>query len=588
MTTGEGPAWEQHPTPNSGSFSAGVRYGDNGQWQDEWLVTPALNTVGLSIVTLEFAESEVYWANYGLYHDIMVSTTVPDDPAAFTSVLAMTPSNHTIDSWSLVNVDLSAYAGLENVYVAFRYRGDWADDWFVDDVHVFEPFQHDVELSELSPSYDIIAVGSTITPQIVVKNVGQNTETFDVNLVLTHNEMVVYDEFLTVTDLEVGASLALDFSTFITLVGNYVLTGTTLLDGDMDPDNDTGAGLVVVWSQERTPMGILYTEWGCGPCVSANVALDEFYPNQGNDASLLRVHVWWPAGTDPMFLDNESQCRYLHGMAPVNVNGVPWLFMDNSTDTYALEFENWLEGVELGYSLSAATPSPLNIDVVYNAESGEAQVILDVIDNLVAGTDFRLFVAITEDGVALEGPNGEPIHNQVFRWLFPGEEGLAINTETGVDVYDVPVTLNPDWNFENLRALAWVQEYPGGPIINSATAFLTEGTVGIDDDYSNDDQVEETDVPTLVTGVVGATPNPFNPMTTVKFSVKYAQHVTLAVYNMNGQKVATLVNGTFPAGEHPVQWNGTDDSGRSVSSGTYLVHMKTVDHVSASKIMLVR
>ena len=72
------------------------------------------------------------------------------------------------------------------------------------------------------------------------------------------------------------------------------------------------------------------------------------------------------------------------------------------------------------------------------------------------------------------------------------------------------------------------------------------------------DEVEDNNTPALVTMVKGAHPNPFNPMTTVKFSVARTQHVTLAVYNMSGQRVATLVDGTYEAGEHPVQWNGTD------------------------------
>ena len=223
----------------------------------------------------------------------------------------------------------------------------------------------------------------------------------------------------------------------------------------------------------------------------------------------------------------------------------------------------------------------------YNPDSGNAEVFVDVLNAVPPGSDYRLFVAVTEDGLELLGPNGEPVHNQAFRWLYPGVEGMPISTDLGMGVYDVPLTLDETWVFENLRAVAWVQEYPGGPVMNCGTIFLTEGVVSIDDDFVND-EVEDNNTPALVTAVKGAHPNPFNPMTTVKFSVARTQHVTLAVYNMSGQRVATLVDGTYEAGEHPVQWNGTDSSGRGVSSGTYLVHMQSEDGVSASKIMLVR
>ena len=589
ITTGNDFTWQQSTSQaNSGDASAVLAYGAPGAWQDEWLVTPALDATGLATLTLEFAEAEDYWSGYGLEHNIMVSTTVPDDPGAFTDVFSMTPGTHSITNWSNVTVDLSAYAGMNNIYVAFRYQGDWADNWFIDDVRIFEPYEHDVALSSLTPTNEIVMPGVAFMPQIVVDNVGQNTETFDVNLQVTNNGLVISDETFTVMDLAVGGSATVDFSSFTTMVGNYVLTGTVLLAGDMDPGNDTGAGMVVCWSEERTPLCLLYTEWGCGPCVSANQALDSWYPTQGNDAALMRVHVWWPAGTDPMYHANPDQIQYLHGMTPTTVSGVPTPYMDNHIDAWDLGISDWATDIPMVFDTAAAVPSPLGVELGYNQEMGNVEVFVNMVNDLMPNGDYRLFVGITEDGVENLGPNGEPVHNQCFRWLFPGDQGMPISIASGVNVYQVPVNLDPNWVFENLRATAWVQEYPGGLILNAGTVFLTEGVVSIDDDYVNDEEVEETDTPSLVTRVTGAHPNPFNPMTTVKFSVARTQHVTLAVYNMSGQRVATLADGTYDAGEHPVQWNGTDVSGRGVSSGTYIVHMQSEDGVSASKIMLVR
>ena len=110
------------------------------------------------------------------------------------------------------------------------------------------------------------------------------------------------------------------------------------------------------------------------------------------------------------------------------------------------------------------------------------------------------------------------------------------------------------------------------------------GTVGIDGDID----VDENDVPVLMTGVSGVHPNPFNPMTTIDFSVAYPQYINLAVYNVMGQRVSTLIDGFTVAGSYPVQWNGTDSSGRGVSSGTYFVRMSSEEGIYTSKIMLVR
>lgn len=64
-------------------------------------------------------------------------------------------------------------------------------------------------------------------------------------------------------------------------------------------------------------------------------------------------------------------------------------------------------------------------------------------------------------------------------------------------------------------------------------------------------------------------PNPFNPETTISFSVPVSGPTTLKVYNLKGQVIRTLVNDAREAGRHSVVWNGKDDNGNSVSSGMY-------------------
>jgi hypothetical protein len=78
-------------------------------------------------------------------------------------------------------------------------------------------------------------------------------------------------------------------------------------------------------------------------------------------------------------------------------------------------------------------------------------------------------------------------------------------------------------------------------------------------------------------------PNPFNPSTTIPFTIPGPGLVDLSVYSITGQKVATLVSGYRSAGAHSVVWNGRDDSGRAVSSGVYLSRLE-----SGGKVMVVR
>ncbi|MBC8415875.1 MAG: T9SS type A sorting domain-containing protein, partial [Candidatus Cloacimonetes bacterium] len=64
-------------------------------------------------------------------------------------------------------------------------------------------------------------------------------------------------------------------------------------------------------------------------------------------------------------------------------------------------------------------------------------------------------------------------------------------------------------------------------------------------------------------------PNPFNPTTTISFSIPEESKVDLSVYNIKGQKVKSLVKESFESGNHSVIWDGNDDTGKPVSSGVY-------------------
>ena len=80
-------------------------------------------------------------------------------------------------------------------------------------------------------------------------------------------------------------------------------------------------------------------------------------------------------------------------------------------------------------------------------------------------------------------------------------------------------------------------------------------------------------------------PNPFNPSTTIRFSLPEAHHTRLTIYNLLGQEVYELVNRAMPAGQHEFTWNGTNRSGQKVVSGIYLYRLES-GTVSLTRKML--
>ncbi len=83
-------------------------------------------------------------------------------------------------------------------------------------------------------------------------------------------------------------------------------------------------------------------------------------------------------------------------------------------------------------------------------------------------------------------------------------------------------------------------------------------------------------------------PNPFNPSTNISFSIPTNARVQIDIFNVAGQRVRTLVDRSFDAGEHTVQWDATDASGKSVAGGMYFYRLTSGEFVQSRKMMLLK
>ena len=83
-------------------------------------------------------------------------------------------------------------------------------------------------------------------------------------------------------------------------------------------------------------------------------------------------------------------------------------------------------------------------------------------------------------------------------------------------------------------------------------------------------------------------PNPFNPSTKISYTLVVAGATELSVYNINGQKVCTLVNEKQSAGTHEVIWNGQDEHGNRASSGLYFYRLRAGGECITKKMILMK
>jgi hypothetical protein len=126
----------------------------------------------------------------------------------------------------------------------------------------------------------------------------------------------------------------------------------------------------------------------------------------------------------------------------------------------------------------------------------------------------------------------------------------------------------------NLRRMNLRQMIPAGivPLTTPNIMFKQEERVIIPSDYNLSQNY----------------PNPFNPITEISFSLPGACDVTLEIFNISGQKVASLVNGRLDAGNHMIQWDSRENGGASVASGIYLYRLKAGEFTDIKKMMLIK
>ncbi|MHB9027807.1 MAG: two-component regulator propeller domain-containing protein [Candidatus Latescibacterota bacterium] len=114
---------------------------------------------------------------------------------------------------------------------------------------------------------------------------------------------------------------------------------------------------------------------------------------------------------------------------------------------------------------------------------------------------------------------------------------------------------------------------------NGVTKWIPEGII---------DRVNEPAQLPVEATVRGVYPNPFNPSTTIEFTLRKTGYVTLSIYNLAGQKIHDLKSGMMNAGTLWVVWDGKNKNGRPVSSGVYFAQLRSGNTVVNRKMTLAK
>ncbi|MDO9577653.1 MAG: lectin like domain-containing protein [Candidatus Cloacimonadales bacterium] len=170
-------------------------------------------------------------------------------------------------------------------------------------------------------------------------------------------------------------------------------------------------------------------------------------------------------------------------------------------------------------TIELTLPAPQNL--VANPQNPNVSLIWD---NVESSRDFLEYV-VYRDNVEI-GTTGSHFY-------------VDLNLPAGVYEYYVTAKYSGDYQSEPSNSVS-VELTEAGGILPNATEFT------------------------------GIYPNPFNPTTTLSYSLNESGHVLLEIFNLKGQKITTLVDKVQDAGNHAVIWNGTDKNGNIAASGIYI------------------
>lgn len=190
------------------------------------------------------------------------------------------------------------------------------------------------------------------------------------------------------------------------------------------------------------------------------------------------------------------------------------------------------------------------------------------------------------------GSWNDDVDNQ---WVPPGEEStieIFYQWQTAVDIDDVwydienaidqTYLVSPVYHANYIRCQVTAQDNGIGFTGDSISIAFSNAEYVTLPNSNQEDEVSP------VTRLLAACPNPFNPETKLQFILAGDSDVEVAVYNLKGQKIHTLIDQYLPTGQYSINWMGTDQYGRECPSGLYFAVMKAGKRILTQKLMLIK
>lgn len=526
------------------------------------LITPPLDLTAQTAVALKF--DAFYTGVYGSEATVEVST---NGGTTWTTIFTLDPSA----AWqNNIATNLSAYAGQNNVLVAFRHNDGnaWADGFAIDNVSIYTPPANDAKINSIALNrYGVINTNSNLV--LNVTNLGSSTIS---NLTIDWNDGTSHSQVINVSiapfaTLDVTHPTALNYAA---AVEKTIAVNITAVNGGVDADvsNNTGSKLFNSLSQ-ASPKKVVIEEgtgtW-CGWCPRGAVAMEQMYQNHPNDFIGIAVH-----NGDPMTVTEYDNGTDLSGFPGCNVDRA---LLDESVsanlfESYYQERIGLAVPAGLSMTVSGTTSKTINVSATFRTVFASANYRLGVViieDNVTgtaSGYNQTNYYAGGANG-AMGGfeslPNPVPaasmVYDHVGRALLGGFAGQANSVPTTITdglaaSYTFNYTIPSTSNSANMSAVALLIDNATGEIVTAEKTSLSAANVN-----------------ELETIGLNVYPNPASGAVNVSFEAN------------NGDFVITLTDlqGRVISSKEMTNLNGSQVvtfSTEDVASGSYIVTVAT-------------
>ena len=320
--------------------------------------------------------------------------------------------------------------------------------------------------------------------------------------------------------------------------------------------------------EERKVLVEVFTNSHCPLCPPAHNVIENYLtgPN-GDKISYIFYHMIYPYSDDSLYWQSmESSDARDNFYNPVHATPQGW-------------FDGVLQGPSSGWTASLDTlvfvQSPLKIILSGTRNSSQFNINVQLMrTGDIPDNDLVIHFVVVED-LFFDGRNTISNHKHVMRKMLPTPSGksFSINPNETISI-EQTIDIETNWDADSLSVVVFVQSSGLKTVYQSETIKYSDLVVSNDD---NQNQIPEE-------FILGQNfPNPFNPSSTIKFSIPTSEFVTLKVFDILGNEVAALVKENKLSGTYEVLF-----SAARLSSGVYFYQLKAGEFLQTKKMILMK